>query len=94
MRYLAHHGESQVAKAAIISAVPPLMVKATANPGGLPKSVFDDLQVQLAANLGIISRHRLRPVPWLQPGLRQTVRSNYRRLVRQGMMGGAKARCW
>ena len=38
------------AKAAIISAVPPLMVKTAANPGGLPKDFFDDLQAQLAAN--------------------------------------------
>src|ERR1700760_2865073 len=48
--YIARHGESRVAKAAIMSAVPPLMVKTAANPGGLPKSVFDDLQRQLAAN--------------------------------------------
>jgi non-heme chloroperoxidase len=39
-----------VAKAALISAVPPLMVKTPANPLGLPKSVLDDLQAQLAAN--------------------------------------------
>src|SRR6202162_6242761 len=50
VHYLARHGESRVAKAAIIAAVPPLMVKTAANPGGLPKSVFDDLQAQLAAN--------------------------------------------
>src|SRR5882724_8386364 len=43
VRYLARHGESRVAKAAILSAVPPLMVKTAANPGGLPKEVFDDL---------------------------------------------------
>ena len=49
-RYLARHGESRVAKAALISAVPPLMVKTAANPLGLPKAVFDDLQAQLAAN--------------------------------------------
>jgi non-heme chloroperoxidase len=48
--YLARHGESRVAKAALISAVPPLMVKTAANPLGLPKEVFDDLQAQLAAN--------------------------------------------
>ena len=41
VHYLARHGESRVAKAAIISAVPPLMVKTAANPGGLPKDVFD-----------------------------------------------------
>ncbi len=48
--YLGRHGESRVAKAALISAVPPLMVKTEANPNGLPKAVFDDLQAQLAAN--------------------------------------------
>src|SRR5438445_11397266 len=50
VHYLGRHGESRVAKAAIISAVPPLMVKTEKNPGGLPKEVFDDLQAQLAAN--------------------------------------------
>ena len=50
VRYLARHGESRVAKAAIISAVPPLMVKTEANPSGLPKKVFDGFQAQLAAN--------------------------------------------
>ena len=49
VHYVARH-ESRVAKAAIIAAVPPLMVKTAANPGGLPKEVFDDLQRQLAAN--------------------------------------------
>src|SRR5882762_8551022 len=48
--YLARHGESRVAKAVIVSAVPPLMVKTATNPGGLPKEVFDGLQAQLAAN--------------------------------------------
>jgi pimeloyl-ACP methyl ester carboxylesterase len=50
VHYLGRHGESRVSKAAIISAVPPLMLKTTANPLGLPKSAFDDLQSQLAAN--------------------------------------------
>jgi non-heme chloroperoxidase len=48
-RYLGRHGESRVAKAALIRAVPPLMVRTPANPVGLPKEVFDDLQAQLAA---------------------------------------------
>src|SRR5438128_4930508 len=48
--YLARHGESRVAKAALISAVPPLMVKTEKNPNGLPKKVFDDFQSALAAN--------------------------------------------
>ena len=50
VHYLARHGESRAAKAVLISAVPPLMVKTEANPGGLPKEVFDGLQAQLAAN--------------------------------------------
>jgi non-heme chloroperoxidase len=50
VHYLARHGESRVAKAAIISAVPPLMLKTAANPTGPPKEVFDGLQAQLAAN--------------------------------------------
>src|SRR6187397_3081111 len=50
VHYLARHGESRVAKAVLISAVPPLMVQTEANPGGLPKEVFDGFQAQLAAN--------------------------------------------
>jgi non-heme chloroperoxidase len=50
VRYISRHGESRVAKAVLISSVPPLMVQTESNPGGLPKSVFDDFQTQLAAN--------------------------------------------
>ena len=50
VHYIARHGESRVAKAAIIAAVPPLMVKTESNPGGLPKEVFDGLQAQVANN--------------------------------------------
>ena len=59
VHYLARHGESRVAKAVIISAVPPLMVKTAANPGGLAKDVFDGLQAQLAANRAQVSRDAL-----------------------------------
>src|SRR5215471_17484124 len=47
VHYIARHGEGRVARAAILSAVPPLMLQTPSNPGGLPKSVFDDLQRQL-----------------------------------------------
>ena len=40
-RYVGRHGTKRIAKAALISAVPPLMLKTAANPGGLPISVFD-----------------------------------------------------
>ena len=48
VRYIARHGESRVARAVLISSVPPLMLKTDANPGGLPKEVFDGLQAQTA----------------------------------------------
>lgn len=48
----------RVAKAAIIAAVPPLMVKSGINPGGLPKDVFDGLQVQTATNRAQFYRDR------------------------------------
>ncbi|WP_252090894.1 alpha/beta hydrolase [Pseudomonas sp. MWU13-3659] len=50
IHYIARHTEDPVRKAAIISAVPPIMVKTASNPGGLDKSVFDGLQAQLKAN--------------------------------------------
>jgi non-heme chloroperoxidase len=51
-RYVARHGlrRERVAKLVLISAVPPLMLKTPANPGGLPIEVFDDGREQLAAN--------------------------------------------
>jgi len=48
-RYIGRHGTKRLAKAALISAVPPLMVQTAANPGGLPIEVFDGLRAaQLA----------------------------------------------
>ena len=67
VHYIGRHGESRVAKAAILSAVPPLMVQTPANPGGLPKSVFDGLQAQLAANRSqlMLPLFDVRPIrPW------------------------------
>jgi len=43
-RYIGRHGTKRVAKAGLISAVPPLMLKTAANPGGLPVQVFDDIR--------------------------------------------------
>jgi len=92
VRYLGRHGESRVAKAALISAVPPLMVKTAANPLGLPKEVFDGLQAQLAANRSQFYRE-VAAGPFYnynRPGAKasEAVIQNW---WRQGMMGGAKA---
>jgi non-heme chloroperoxidase len=92
VHYLARHGESRVAKAAILSAVPPLMLKTAANPGGLPKEVFDGFQAQLAANRSQFYRD-VASGPFYgfnRPGVKpsEAVIHNW---WRQGMMGGAKA---
>ena len=91
-RYIERHGEDRVAKAVLISSVPPIMVKTEANPGGLPKEVFDGLQAQVAANRAQFYRD-LPAGPFygfnragakVLPG----VIDNW---WRQGMMGGIKA---
>jgi non-heme chloroperoxidase len=49
-RYVAQHGAGRVAKAVLIGAVPPVMVKSDKNPGGLPLEVFDGFRAALVAN--------------------------------------------
>jgi non-heme chloroperoxidase len=89
-RYIGRHGTARVAKAVLISAVPPLMVKTDKNPGGLPVSVFDGLRSQLVANRAEFYRDITlpfygynRPGAKISEGIRQ-------RWWLQGMMGGVK----
>jgi non-heme chloroperoxidase len=49
-RYIGRHGTGRVAKAVLISAIPPLMLKTEANPGGLPIEVFDQLRAGVVAD--------------------------------------------
>jgi len=49
-RYVARHGKGRVAKAVLISSVPPIMVLTASNPGGTPIEVFDGFRAALAAN--------------------------------------------
>ena len=91
-RYVARHGKGRVAKLVLIGAVPPLMLKTAANPGGLPLDVFDGLRHQLAANRAQFYRD-LAAGPFYgynRPGAKvsQAVVDNW---WRQAMMGGAKA---
>jgi len=91
-RYIGRHGTSRVAKAVLIGAVPPIMLKTEANPGGLPLDVFDGLRSSYAAD---------RPQFYIdlasgpfygfnRPGAKvsQGIIDNW---YRQGMMGGFKA---
>ena len=89
-RYVARHG-ARVAKAVLIGAVPPVMVKSAANPGGLPLEVFDGFRAALVANRAQFYRDVPsgpfygfnRPGAQVLPG----VVDNW---WRQGMMGGIK----
>ena len=93
-RYVAQHGQrsGRVAKAVLVSAVPPLMLKTEANPEGLPIEVFDGFRSGVAGNRAQIFRDVAagpfygfnRPGATAYPG----VIDNW---WRQGMMGSAKA---
>ena len=92
VHYIARHGEDRVAKAVLISAVPPIMVKTPTNPGGLPKAVFDEFQEKLAANRSQFYLE-IASGPFYgynRPGA-IGVEGTIRNWWRQGMMGGAKA---
>jgi len=91
-RYVARHGKGRVAKAVLMSAVTPIMVKTPSNPDGLPIEVFDGFRNSLAANRAQFYRD----VPsgpfygFNRTGVKplEGVIENW---WRQGMMGGAKA---
>lgn len=91
-RYVARHGAGRVAKAVLIGAVPPIMLKTAANPGGLAIEVFDGFRTALATNRAQFYRD----VPsgpfygFNRAGAKvsEGVIGNW---WRQGMMGGIKA---
>jgi non-heme chloroperoxidase len=91
-RYVAQHGNGRVAKAVLIDAVPPVMVKKESNPDGTPIEVFDGYRAAVAANRAQIYRD----VPagpfygFNRPGAQvsQGLIDNW---WRQGMMGSIKA---
>ncbi|CDO07882.1 alpha/beta hydrolase [Mycolicibacterium cosmeticum] len=92
VRYLARHGEDRAVKAVLIAAVPPLMVQTEANPGGLPKSVFDDFQVQVATRRSEFYREvAAGPFYGFNREGAQFSEAVVANWWRQGMTGGAKA---
>ena len=90
-RYVAKYGKGRVAKAVLIGAVPPIMLKTAAYPGGLPLEVFDGFRQALAANRAQF----FLDVPsgpfygFNRPGAKVS-EGSIRNWWRQGMMGGAK----
>jgi non-heme chloroperoxidase len=90
-RYVARYGKGRVAKAILINAVPPIMVKSAKNPGGLPIEVFDKFRQETANNRAQFFQDVTLPFyGYNRPGAKisQGVRDNW---WRQGMMGGIKA---
>jgi non-heme chloroperoxidase len=89
-RYLGRHGTKRVAKAVLIGAVPPIMVKNANNPGGLPLSAFDELRTSLAADRSQFFKDLSMPFyGYNKPGAKisEGVRENF---WLQGMLGGHK----
>jgi non-heme chloroperoxidase len=90
-RYIGRHGTSRVAKAVLIGAVPPLMLKTNANPGGLPMEAFDQIRAGVQADrsqffqdLSVPFYGANRPSSKVSQGLRDS-------FWLQGMMAGHKA---
>jgi non-heme chloroperoxidase len=89
-RYLGRHGTKRVAKAVLIGAVPPLMLKTEANPGGLPIDVFDGIRAGVANNRAEFYRDITLPFyGYNRPGAKisEGIRQHW---WLQGMMGGIK----
>ena len=91
IRYVAQHGKGRVAKAVIISAIPPMLLKSDKNPDGLPMQVFDGLRDGTANHRSQFYQDITMPFyGFNRPGAKvsQGIRDNW---WRQGMMGGAMA---
>jgi non-heme chloroperoxidase len=90
-RYIGRHGTKRVAKAVLISAVPPLMLKTAANPGGLPMDAFDQMRAGVQADRSQFFKDLSapfyganRPGAKVSEGLRES-------FWLQGMLAGHKA---
>ncbi len=89
-RYIGRHGTARVAKVALIGAVPPLMLKTEANPGGLPIDVFDGIRKGTFDNRAQFFKDLTIPFyGYNRDGavVSEAVRDDF---VRQGLMGGLK----
>jgi non-heme chloroperoxidase len=90
-RYVARHGRGRVAKAALMSAVPPLMVKTPGNPDGVPIEVFDEIRAGTGFNRAQYYVDITLPFyGYNRPGA-QVLEGVRRNWWRQGMMGSVQA---
>ncbi|WP_428561318.1 MAG: alpha/beta fold hydrolase [Solidesulfovibrio sp. DCME] len=91
VRYLGRHGSGRVAKAVLIGAIPPLMLKTPANPGGLPMDVFDGIREGVRKDRSQFFKDLTLPFyGYNRPGatVSEGVRADF---WRQGMMAGFPA---
>ena len=89
--YIGRHGSKRVAKAALIGAVPPIMLKSDKNPGGLPMEVFDGIRAGVAGDRSQFYKDFTLPFyGFNRPGAKvsEGIREHW---WLQGMMGGIKA---
>src|SRR5215468_2448916 len=94
VRYIGRHGTRRVAKAVLIGAIPPLMLKTAANPGGLPIEIFDQLRASVQADRSQFWKDLSLPFfGYNRPGAKvsEGVRESF---WRQGMMAGFPAACF
>jgi len=90
-RYLGRHGTKRVAKAVLIGAVPPVMLKSAANPGGLPIEVFDGIRAGVAGNRSQFYMDLTMPFyGYNRPGAKVSEGIRIKK-GRQGIAGGVKA---
>lgn len=90
-RYIGRHGTKRVAKAVLIGAIPPLMLKTESNPGGLPISVFDDIRANVVRDRSTFFKDLTMPFyGYNRPGanVSEGVRESF---WLQGMMAGFPA---
>ena len=90
-RYIGRHGTKRVAKAVLMGAVPPIMVKSEKNPDGVPISVFDDIRAAYTKNRAQFYMDLTLPFyGYNRPGAKisEGIRQHW---WLQGMMGSAKA---
>ena len=91
VRYIARHGSKRVAKAVLIGAVPPIMLKTPSNPGGLPIEVFDGIRNGVATNRAQTFIDITLPFYGFNRSGAKVSEGIRERWWLQGMMGGIKA---
>jgi non-heme chloroperoxidase len=89
-RYLGRHGTERVAKAVLIGAVPPLMLKTERNPGGLPMSVFDGIRASVLADRSQAYKDITIPFYGYNRSGAQKSEGVREKFWLQGMLGGIK----